>query len=102
VPGRDSQARDGAALWCQSIKCLYPRAGAGKLVRDPRARRSPLEVALSLERGGARSREALALERGRARSREAFALERGGAHSREALALERGGTHSRGPLIGPL
>jgi hypothetical protein len=41
--GRDSQARDGAAPVCQSIKCSYPRVGAGALVRDPRARRSPLE-----------------------------------------------------------
>jgi hypothetical protein len=40
APGRDSQARDGAALLCQSIKCPYPRAGAGALVREPRARRS--------------------------------------------------------------
>jgi hypothetical protein len=43
VPGRDPQARDGAALLCQSIKCPYPRAGAGALVREPRARQSPLE-----------------------------------------------------------
>jgi hypothetical protein len=56
----------------------------------------------SLERGGARSREALALERGGTRSREALALERGGTRSREVLALERGGTCSRGPLIGIL
>jgi hypothetical protein len=41
VPGRDSQARNGAALLCQSIKCPYPRAGAGALVREPRARRKP-------------------------------------------------------------
>jgi hypothetical protein len=26
APGRDSQARSGAALLCQSIKCLYTRA----------------------------------------------------------------------------
>jgi hypothetical protein len=43
MPGRDSQARDGAALLCQSIKCPYPRAGAGALVREPRARRNLLE-----------------------------------------------------------
>jgi hypothetical protein len=71
APERDSQARDGAALLCQSIKCPYPRAGAGALVHEPsseadpargrrrpsseaeparggvilRARRNPLEVA---------------------------------------------------------
>jgi hypothetical protein len=45
APGRDSQARRGAALPCQSIKCPYMRAGAGVLVREPRARRSPLEGA---------------------------------------------------------
>jgi hypothetical protein len=47
VLGRDSQERDGAALPCQSIKCSYPRAGAGALVREPRARRSPLEGGVS-------------------------------------------------------
>jgi hypothetical protein len=47
APGRDSQARDGAALLCQSIKCLYPRVGAGALARDPRARRSPLKGGVS-------------------------------------------------------
>jgi hypothetical protein len=57
APGRDSQARDGAALRCQSIKCSYPRAGVGALVRVPRARWSPLEGAGTLERGGARPRE---------------------------------------------
>jgi hypothetical protein len=53
VPGRDSQARNGAALLCQSIKCSCPCAGAGALVRepplegggDPRARRTLLEGA---------------------------------------------------------
>jgi hypothetical protein len=49
APGRDSQARSGAALPCQSIKCSYTRAGAGVLVREPRARRSPLEGAWTLE-----------------------------------------------------
>jgi hypothetical protein len=39
VPGRDSQAHDGAAPLCQSIKCPYLRAGAGARVREPRARR---------------------------------------------------------------
>jgi hypothetical protein len=43
VPGRDSQAHDGATLLRQSIKCPYPRARAGVLVREPRARRNPLE-----------------------------------------------------------
>jgi hypothetical protein len=43
VPGRDSQARDGATLLCHSIKGSYTRAGAGVLVREPRARPSPLE-----------------------------------------------------------
>jgi hypothetical protein len=46
APGRDSQAHDGAALPCQSINCSLPRAGAGALARDPRARRNPLEGAL--------------------------------------------------------
>jgi hypothetical protein len=45
--GRGSQARDGAALPSQSIKCSYPSAGAGALVREPRARRSPLEGGVS-------------------------------------------------------
>jgi hypothetical protein len=45
--GRGSQARDGVALPCQSIKCSYPRAGAGALVREPRARQSPLEEGVS-------------------------------------------------------
>jgi hypothetical protein len=36
VPGCDSQARDGAALPRQSIKCSYLRAGAGALVREPK------------------------------------------------------------------
>jgi hypothetical protein len=43
APGHDSQARCGAALPCESIKCPYTRAGAGALVREPRARRNPLE-----------------------------------------------------------
>jgi hypothetical protein len=43
APGRDSQARSGVALLCQSIKCPYTRAGAGALVKEPRARRTPLE-----------------------------------------------------------
>jgi hypothetical protein len=55
--GCDFQAHDGTALLCQSIKCPYPRAGAGVLVRGPRARRRR-----TLERGGARSREAWTLE----------------------------------------
>jgi hypothetical protein len=76
VRGRDSQARDGAALLCQSIKCSYPRAGAGALAWEPRARRIPLEGDVS-----PRARR-IPLE--------------------GALALERGGTRSRGPLIGPL
>jgi hypothetical protein len=42
APGRDSQVRCGAALPCQSIKCPCTRAGAGALVREPRARRTPL------------------------------------------------------------
>jgi hypothetical protein len=45
APGRDSQACSGVALPCQSIKCSYTREGAGVLVREPRARRSPLEGA---------------------------------------------------------
>jgi hypothetical protein len=47
APGHDSQAHDGAAPLCQSIKCLYPRAGTGVRVREPRARRSPPEGAVS-------------------------------------------------------
>jgi hypothetical protein len=55
APGRDSQARDGAALPCQSIECPYPRAGVGTLVRgssseakmSPPARRNPLERGVS-------------------------------------------------------
>jgi hypothetical protein len=51
APGHDSQARDGTALLCQSIKCPYPRAGVGVLCEgasseaevSPRARRNPLE-----------------------------------------------------------
>jgi hypothetical protein len=43
--------------------------------RDPRARRSPLEGARALERGGTRSWEVLALERGGTRSREVLSLE---------------------------
>jgi hypothetical protein len=43
-----------------------------------------------------------ALTRVREQVRMRGSLERGGARSREALALERGGTRSRGPLIGPL
>jgi hypothetical protein len=39
APGRDSQAHDGAAPLCQSIKCPYPRAGIGVRAREPRARR---------------------------------------------------------------
>jgi hypothetical protein len=46
APGRDSQAHDGAALPCQSIKCSLPRAGAGALARDLELRRNPLEGAL--------------------------------------------------------
>jgi hypothetical protein len=71
VPGRDSQARDGATLLCQSIKCSYPRARADALEPRarrsmleggayPRARRRPLEGVRALERGGPRSRERLA------------------------------------------
>jgi hypothetical protein len=65
APGRDSQARSGAALPCQSIKCPYTRAGAGALVREPRARRSLLGGGVSpragrspLEGGGKPSSEA--------------------------------------------
>jgi hypothetical protein len=58
APGRDSQACDGAALLCQSIKCPYPRAGAGVLVREPRGRRSSLE-------GGGDPRARRKLARGR-------------------------------------
>jgi hypothetical protein len=39
--GRDSQARDGTALPCQSIKCSYPRAGAGALAREPSSEAEP-------------------------------------------------------------
>jgi hypothetical protein len=70
--GRDSKARDCAALPCQSIKCSYPRTGVGALAREPsseaeparggvspRARRNLLEGALDwaplVGRGGHRS-----------------------------------------------
>jgi hypothetical protein len=52
APGHDSQARSGAALLCQSIKCPYTRARAGAFVREPRGRRTPFEG------GGPRSRAA--------------------------------------------
>jgi hypothetical protein len=63
-PGHESQAHDGAAPPCQSIKCPYARVGAGVHAReasseaemDPRARRSPLEGGIDratpLGRGG--------------------------------------------------
>jgi hypothetical protein len=63
--------------YSQSIKCLYQCTGSGVCARN------------TLERGGARSREA-------------SSLERGGARPREACALERGGACSRGSLSGPL
>jgi hypothetical protein len=44
----DSQACDGAALLSQSIKCLYPCAGAGAPVREPSSEAEPA-------RGGALS-----------------------------------------------
>jgi hypothetical protein len=44
---RDSQAHDGAAPPCQSIKCPYPRAGTGARAREPRARQNPLEGAVN-------------------------------------------------------
>jgi hypothetical protein len=57
APGRDSQAcqSSGVALWCQSIKCSYARAGTGAH-RSPRARRTSLKEASALERGGPRLR----------------------------------------------
>jgi hypothetical protein len=63
-PGRDSQARQssGAALWRQSIKCLYARAGTGARGGVGKARVG------ALERSGPRSRGFSTLERGGPRS----------------------------------
>jgi hypothetical protein len=89
--------------------CCVRALNARTRVREQVRSRGSLErggarsrEALALEPGGTRSREVLALEPGGTRSREVLALERGGTRSREVLALERGGTCSRGPLIGPL
>jgi hypothetical protein len=41
APGRDSQAHDGAALPCTSIKCSYSCARAGKLAREPSSEAEP-------------------------------------------------------------
>jgi hypothetical protein len=82
VSGRDSQARDGAALLCQSIKCPYPRVGAGAPVREPRAGRSLLE-------GREPSSEAEPARGGMSPRARRNLLER-------VLALERGGTYPRG------
>jgi hypothetical protein len=79
APGRDSQAcqSSGAALWRQSIKCPYTRAGAGA-------------------RGGVGKARVDALEQSGPRPRGCSALERGGPRPRERLSLERGGLNSRG------
>jgi hypothetical protein len=63
--GRDSQAcqSSGAALWRQSIKCPYARAGTGACGDAGKAR------AGALERSGPRPRGCSALERGGPRSR---------------------------------
>jgi hypothetical protein len=58
-----------ARLCC--VRALNARTRVREQVR-PRARRSPLEGVLALERGGTRSRGVLALERGRTRSRGAL------------------------------
>jgi hypothetical protein len=65
APGRDSQAcqSSGAALWRQSIKCLYARAGTGACGGVGKARVG------ALERSGPRPRGCSALERGGPRSR---------------------------------
>jgi hypothetical protein len=63
--GRDSQAcqSSGAALWRQSIKCSYARAGTGACGSVGNARMG------ALERSGPRPRGPSALERGGPRSR---------------------------------
>jgi hypothetical protein len=63
-PGRDSQTRQssGAALWRQSIKCPYARAGTGARGGVGKARVG------ALERSGPRSRGFSTLERGGPRS----------------------------------
>jgi hypothetical protein len=65
APGRDSQAcqSSGAALWCQSIKCPYARAGTGACGGVGKARVG------ALERSGPHLRGCSALKRGRPRSR---------------------------------
>jgi hypothetical protein len=64
APGRDSQAcqSSGAALWRQSIKCPYTRAGAGARGGVGKARVD------ALEQSGPRPRGCSALERGGPRS----------------------------------
>jgi hypothetical protein len=80
APGRDSQARQssGAALWRQSIKCPYARAGTGARGGVGKARMG------ALERSGLRPRGCSALERGGPRSR-------GGAEPSSEVDHARGG-----------
>jgi hypothetical protein len=84
--GRDSQARDGATLPCQSIKCSYPRTRAGALVREPSSEAEPA-------RGGREPSSEAESARGCA-----WALERGGTCSRGRL----GPRARRNPLEGAL
>jgi hypothetical protein len=91
MPGRDSQARDGAALLCQSIKCPYPRAGAGALVREPRARRNLLE-------GGAGPRARRNLLEGGAGPRARRNLLEGGAGPRARRNLLKGAFDGATPV----
>jgi hypothetical protein len=65
APGRDSQARQssGTALWHQSIKCSYARAGTGVRGSAEDARVG------ALEQSGPRPRGCSALERGGPRPR---------------------------------
>jgi hypothetical protein len=83
APGRDSQARQssGAALWHQSIKCPYTRAGAGARGGVGKARVG------ALERRGPRPRGCSTLERGGPRSR-------GGAEPSSEADPARGGVRA--------
>jgi hypothetical protein len=78
------------ALWCQSIKCSYARAGTS-------ARGSAGNTRVgALERSGPCPRGCLALERSGPRPRGRKGLERGGPRPRKRLSAERGGPRWRG------
>jgi hypothetical protein len=82
APGRDSQAcqSSGAALWRQSIKCSYARAGTGARGGVGKARVG------ALERSGPRPRGCSALERG-------GTCLRGGAEPSSEADLARGSVY---------